>query len=181
MALNTVQALLVAYVTRLQELEDAAFTVLDPLSDASLESITGDLLDKVGARCGEERGGRIDADYRAAIRIRVRVNRSRGKAEDVVAVALLASTHSIPVYTEFTDVPATFQIDITNLAGPIAVAALLKKTRMGGTSGVLVYSVDALDAFEWGDSTDGTNTNTAEQWADSVGSTGPAWPSGVAI
>lgn len=181
MALNTVQAILLAQVNRLQELEDAGWTLLDPLSDPTLALITGDLLDKIGSLVGDPRQGRGDTDYQAAIRIRIRVNRSRGTPEDIIAIAILAAINSTPKYFESPDVMCTFEVDIENLPGAASVARLLGQAKPVGVRGTLAYTVDALDALEWGDSTDATNLDTAEQFADSVGSTGPAWPAGALL
>lgn len=172
MALNTVQATLSAYTNRLQEAEDATFTVLDPLSDATLESISGDLLDKIGSRVGELRGGRADTNYRAAIRIRVRVNRSRGKAEDVLQVAILASINGLPSYVEY--YPASFQVTAYDLPGGGQVAALLGRTKAAGTYGILIYSSDASSAFTWGDTVSGSY-EANQKWGDTVAPSGPKW------
>ena len=181
MALNTVQAILTAFANRLQEGEDLAWSVLLQLSDPTFATTVGDLLAKVGARVVEEPQGRSDADYQAAIRIRVRVNRSRGKAEDIVQIAMLASVNSTPKYYELNDATCVFQVDITNLPGAAQVARLLGQAKPVGVRGLLVYTVDTLDAFTFGDATDATNTITAEQFADAVGNTGPAFPSGALL
>lgn len=182
MALNTVQAVLVAYASRLQDLEDVTWAILAALSDPTFASITGDLADKVLFRLtGETRDGRSDADYQAAARIRVRVNRSRGKAEDVIAVARLAAIHSTPFYSEPDTGEPVFEVDIPNLPGAAQVAKLLGQAKPAGVRGILVYSTDALDAFSFGDATNATNAVTGEQFADAVGLTGPAFPSGVRL
>lgn len=181
MALNTVQAILQAFAHRLQDGEDLSWAILSALSDPTFASVTGDLLDKLGARVGEKRLGRTDTDYQAAIRLRIRVNRSRGKAEDIVQIAKLAAVNSVPKYTEPNDDTPVFEVDITNLPGAAQVARLLGQAAPVGVRGLLAYSVDTNDAFTWGDATDATNTTTDEQWADVVGGTGPAWPSGVML
>lgn len=181
MALNTAQALLLAYVNRLQELEDAGFAVLEPLSDPTLVAVTGDLLDKVGARVGEKRQGRSDTDYQAAIRIRIRVNRSRGKATDIIDVAVLAAVNSVPKYFEFNDHTCVFEVDITNLPGAAQVAKLLGQAKPVGVTGLLVYTADGGDHLTWGDSTSPSTATAAMKWGDSVGGTGPKWASGVAL
>lgn len=182
MALNTVQALLLALgANRLQELEDALFTVIDPLSDPTFVAITGDLLDKVGARVGEDRQGRGDTDYQAAIRLRIRVNRSRGKAEDIVQIAILAAVNSLPKYYEFPDHTCVFEVDITNLPGAAQVAKLLGQAKPVGVRGLLVYSSDASTVGQWGDSVQPSPLVAANTWGDAVGATGPVFASGVAL
>jgi hypothetical protein len=184
MALNTVQCILTAILNRVQDVENVGWAVLQQLSDKTLASLTGDLLNKVGARVGEGRGGRVDADYQAAIRLRIRVNRSRGKAEDLIQIAKLAATNSTPYYQEAQELgadPCVFQLDITNLPSAAWVSRLIGQAKALGVRGLLCYSTDGNDAFTWGDATSATNTVTAQQFADSVGGTGPEWPSGVKL
>ena len=181
MALNNVQAILLAQVNRLQELEDAIWTLLTPLSDKTFASVTGKLLEFLGAIVGESRDGRADADYQAAIRIRIRVNRSRGKAEDVIAVAKLAAIHSTPSYTEPNDDGPIFEVDITNLPGAATVARLLGEAKPLGVTGLLVATADATDHATWGDSTQPTVHTTAQLWGDSVSATGPKWGTGFRL
>lgn len=180
MALNTVQAVLLAQVNRLQELEDAGFTILDPLSDPTFAAITGDLLDKVGGHIGELRQGRSDGDYQAAIRIRIRMNRSRGTPEDIIAIAVLASINSTPSYFEF-DHTCVFEVDIINLPGAAQVARLLGQAKPVGIRGLLVYSSDASTVGRWGDAVQPSPLVAANTWGDAVGATGPLFASGVAL
>ena len=177
MALNTVQAILRALANRLQEAEDAAFTLITALSDPTLNSIVGDLLDKVGARVGEPRGGRSDADYLVAIRIRVRVNRSRGKAEDIVQVAILASVNSVPTYAEY--YPASFLVTALNLPGAGQVAKLLGRAKSAGTYGVLAASKVGQNGFVWGDTVSGVY-GANSKWGDTVAPSGSTWMSSYA-
>lgn len=168
MALNSVQAILQAYANRDQAAEDAIFSVLDPLSDPTFEGISGDLLDKIGAIAGEPRGGRLDADYRPAIRIRIRVNRSRGKAEDVVQVAILASTNSTPKYSEPAELVAAFEVVALNLPGATQVARLLAKTKAAGTRGRLVYSTNATPVLSFADAGNLAGTTSAQKFGDAT-------------
>lgn len=184
MALNTTQCTLTALLNRLQDVENVGFAVLVELSDPTFAATTGDMLDKVGRRVGEPRGGRVDADYQAAIRLRARVNRSRGMATDVLAVAQLAALNSVPYYQEAQELgadPCVFEIDITNLPSPAWVARLLGQAKPLGVRGLLAYSVDGNDAFTWGDATSASTAVTAQLWGDSVGGTGPEFPSGVQL
>lgn len=181
MALNTVQALAQAQANRRQALEDVAWSVLTALSDPTFATVTGVLLDKIGARVGELRGGRVDSDYQAAIRLRIRVNRSRGKAEDIIAIAKLAAIHSTPLYTEPDDDGPLFEVDITNLPGGKQVGTLLGQAKPLGVPGLLVYSPDGQTYAAWGDSVSPGTLTPATTWGDSVGATGPLWGSAIRL
>jgi hypothetical protein len=149
--LNNNQNLLQAILNRVQEVENAAWTLLSAMA---VGNATGDLLNKFGKLVGEGRLGRTDGDYQAAIRLRIRVNRSRGMAVDVIAVGLLASTNgTLPNYTEYPPTPpagvaslpggASWSMDIFNLPNGNQVASKLKSTRAAGTYGVLQFSSNA--------------------------------------
>jgi hypothetical protein len=132
---NNTQNVLQSYLNRLQELENACWAWLQSMS---ISAASGDLLNKLGNLVGESRLGRIDADYQAAIRLRIRVNISSGRAVDVIAVATLANAPTLPIYVE-TGV-AAWVLDLFGLASPATVAAKLSHTRAAGTYGVMQYT-----------------------------------------
>lgn len=138
MALNNVQQLLSVYVDESQELEDVYW---DIFNSRILDTAIGDQLDNLGKIVGEPRNARADVDYRAAIRIRIRVNRSQGKAIDVIDVCTLSAINSTPHYYEM--YPAGYAVDILNLPGGLQVARLLGSTKAGGVAGILNFSPNA--------------------------------------
>ena len=80
-------ALICSYLERLQEIEGAT---LDVWSDVlSIETAAGDQLDLVGQIVTEARNGRSDAVYRLALRVRVLINRSEGRAEELIQIVRL--------------------------------------------------------------------------------------------
>lgn len=85
------QAFLKGVVGQVQDLEDSAWSLYYGLR---LDNATGVNLDVLGRRVGELRTGRVDDDYRAAIRTRILVNLSKGRVEDLIAIvkSLLPST-----------------------------------------------------------------------------------------
>lgn len=142
MALNHTQAVLSAFVTRLQELENAAWTLLQAMSiDGAIAAGADDLLNKIGAIVGEPRIGRSNADYGAGIKLKIRVNISTGRALDVVAVAILAYAPALPNYLE--GYPAGFVVDMPNLASAQYVAQKLGRARAAGTYGLVQFTSDA--------------------------------------
>lgn len=77
-------ALLQSMVGEIQEAEDAVYAVLSALD---LDTAVDDVLDKFGRLVGELRQGRSNDDYRAAVRVRILVNSSDGKLEQLIAIA----------------------------------------------------------------------------------------------
>lgn len=152
---NTTQNIVQATLNRLQELEDAAWFLLQNLSIANA---FGDLLDKFGSIVGEARLGRSDADFRAGIRLKIRVNLSSGRATDMIAVAQLALPLGAITYIEGT--LASFTIELLNLQSAAYVVQKLLHTRAAGTHGIVQYTEDAgpalvLDSVSGGVSTAG--------------------------
>ncbi len=131
---HAIRGILGSLMAQVQEIEDATFEtiagrILDGASDAQLDSL-GDLV-------GETRQGRGDTEYREAIRLRIRVNRSQGRAEDVIQVASI-STEGVYLYREF--YPAGFEVDAFDLPAPRTLQGLIKETRAVATRGILVSS-----------------------------------------
>ena len=82
-----IQALLCAF---LDPVGDAEADVYDLLTEAlDISVAVGDQLDLIGEIVGEVRNGRTDADYRKGLRTKIRINRSHGRIEDLIEVAIL--------------------------------------------------------------------------------------------
>lgn len=162
--MNNIQKLLSLFAGPIQDLEDQAWLILNGMI---LGNATGDQLDKLGAVVGESRGARSDTDYRTAIRLRIRANRSKGRAEDLIDVARLAAVNSVPYYAEF--FPAAWEVLINNLPGGLQVARFLGIAKMAGTAGVLTYTDDTSAGGRW--MNDGDTPGTDETWEDDVSPT----------
>jgi hypothetical protein len=139
---NTTQNVTQAILNRLQELEDAAWFVL---SSMSIAAAFGDLLTKIGSIVGEPRLGRSDVDYRAGIRLKIRVNLSSGRATDMIAVAQLALPLGAITYLEGS--LASFTIELLNLQSAVYIVQKLSRTRAAGTHGIVQYTEDAGPAL----------------------------------
>lgn len=79
-----VEGLLSAFVQQAQELEDAAFSILDT---SGIETAYGAQLDRIGALVGQLRGGDADIDYRDAIKTRITINVSSGTLEELIRIS----------------------------------------------------------------------------------------------
>lgn len=177
---NNNQNLLQAILNRIQELENAGFSVLTPMSDKTLKSFTGDFLTKVGNLVGQGRGGMGDTDLQNSVPLRIRVNRSRGMALDVLAVAQLADTTvgaPPPVYTEFGSGFAAFEVDIQQCPSPYWVGIALGEAKPVGVYGSLAYTLVGWTGAIFGDSNAPASPPLSTQFGDAQGATGPVWGS----
>jgi hypothetical protein len=76
-------AILASYTDQLQLLENALW---DIITARLVDYAEGAQLDAIGRIVGEIRQGQNDAQYRARLRVRIRINQSFGTAEDVIIV-----------------------------------------------------------------------------------------------
>ncbi len=81
-----IAALVTAYVGEVQEIEDQAWKVL---LATDLDRARGAQLDGLGKLVGEQRRGRSDTLYRAAIRVRILINRCNGKMPELLRILTL--------------------------------------------------------------------------------------------
>lgn len=146
---KVIGGLLAAVTTSVQELENVFF---DILNKRLLTNATAAQLDTIGSLVGEPRNSRDDTTYKRAVQTRIMINRSQGRAEDVIQVvaSLLGATFT---YTE--DYPAGFVIDIP--AATTIAAELLKSIKQ--TRAVGVYAI--LQFFT-------TSSPAQATWSDSV-------------
>lgn len=150
---TVIQGMLDSYIGGVQSLEIAIFDVIEL---RLLDNATDAQLDTLGALVGETRQGRDDSTYREAIRLRIRVNRSQGRAEDVIQVAKIATDDNF-TYTEV--FPAGWEVETFDTVAPNTVAHLLGQTKAAGTRGVLVYTMWPFsETFRWASVYGGTDT-----------------------
>jgi hypothetical protein len=124
-----------SFLSRIQDLEDEIWIVL---WGWYLGNAQAGQLDDLGAIVGEGREGRDDTEYEAAIRVRIRVNRSKGRSVDVIAVAALLLESLI--YTEFGFL--NWQVDgyEVSTARAIGVLKALTQTKAASSYGNFVTS-----------------------------------------
>jgi hypothetical protein len=126
------------FARQIQTLENAVWSVLNslPLSAQPLGGPTNwDILDKIGAIVGIPRNGLADIPYLAAIKIKIRINRSDGLAEDIIQITALLFTGA--VYREW--YPASWEIDLEGAAVTnaiiLALTTYLHEAKAAGTGG----------------------------------------------
>ena len=179
-----VRALLAAYLSPLQELENAFWGILEArvLATAptysNLASIPGTdniVFDTIGALVGQARQGRGDVAYQTLIYLEIAVNRSTGRTTDWSRFAqILAPWASSIVFLNGDN--AGFDFGAWDLTlPPVTVASSLSRAVPSGVGAVFEYTAwpDGND-FEWSDAGDGSQGQGASgqgTWGDTSGST----------
>ena len=154
MAAPNLNAFLAALLRQVQKAEDALKAVIQ---ERFLGFASGDNLDAIGRLVGEPRLGRLDDNvYRKAIRLRIYVNGSSGRPEDLMEVCRRWTGILAP---EYEDVPqengagGNCRLILPGWDGADA-AALLVFLQSIAPAGVRVISVTTgagYDAFRMGD------------------------------
>lgn len=165
-----------ALMLALQESENATWSIINGIQLANLPMAGGpwNVEDQLGALVGAPgRNGMDDADYLAVIKIQIRVNISRGLAEDIIAITKLLVAGG--VYHDWP--PAAWEEDITaggaaDTASVInALVMFLAEARSAGTYGTVRYATDGNTLIRW-DDTVSRNVGAAG-FKDSVGGSFP--------
>jgi hypothetical protein len=81
------RGLIGSYVHQIQDVEHGLVQIYQ--NALSIETAIGVQLDLIGRVVREARDGRTDDDYRRALRVRVLVNKSQGRHEDLIAIVRL--------------------------------------------------------------------------------------------
>lgn len=152
-----VQALLASYTARIQTLEADLWQLLwGWVLQHDTYNASGKQLDDLGAVVGQPREGRSDADYIIAIKVRIRVNRSHGKAVDVIEVARLIN--ALATYVEYPKL--SWEVSIYNVTNSGDIIRFLTQTKAASSYGVLLTSTWAeANVFKWDWTTPLSGTN----------------------
>jgi len=158
-----------SYAAQAQELE-LVFWRLAVLT--TLEYATGVQLDGLGAIVGEPRNGRPDDLYRAAIRSRIRLNRSFATVEEILAVLLSVA----PFQYRLKELGyASLSVEVVEpLIGTniLALFTALNKVRAAGVYAELLYhGIEENNVFTLA-SGDVDETDTIKSLADDASTTG---------
>jgi hypothetical protein len=81
------QAWIAAMLASIQEIETACFDVWEAV--ISIELAAGDQLDLIGRIVREDRDAKTDDLYRRALSVRVLINKSQGRVEELIAIVRL--------------------------------------------------------------------------------------------
>lgn len=138
------KGIITALLLRVQELETQFYSLITGINLANHPMPGGpwSILDQLGALVGAPRTGLPDAQYVQWIKLKARVNRSRGLSEDLLKLAVVLNQPLPAVYVE--TYPAAFYIgawNSTGLFGSFALAtSVLQQARGAGVYGVLAYT-----------------------------------------
>jgi hypothetical protein len=136
------RALVTVHAARAQGLEDVLWQVLEGFD---LDTCEGAQLDIWGAIVDENRNGQLDTPYRKRIKVKILVLRSKGRAEDVIAVARLLDETAI--YNEGGQLGWEVEIYDTDFGGDYVKA--LAGAKAVTSAGVLITSDWTGDLFAW--------------------------------
>lgn len=140
-----VVALLKTWAAQVQSLEDQSQELQ---LQRALASASGINLDLLGAIVGQPRGGRNDTQYRLWIAGRVLVNKSRGKTQQLIAIAAKLANGPVRLREFY---PATFTIYCDRVivgADGVEIAKLLDIAKAAGIRMHFVW-YDSPTAFRF--------------------------------
>jgi hypothetical protein len=136
---TALEAILGAWLTQIQKLEDASWEAILIRGIAASEGVG---LDHIGNIVGRKRLGLDDPDYRIALWAKIRINRSSGRPNDMIDIANLSLTGTDCTITYDEHYPATIQMEVLG-AVSFSVAVLfdnLVHAKCGGVKLWLIYS-----------------------------------------
>lgn len=128
------QAFLEALINAVQPAESVGFDVYEGIR---LAAAVGTQLDLLGALVGEPRAGKVDDEYRTFIRVKIKVNRSNGKAEEIYGVLALISFDTQRLFDSY---PAGYYIEVTETLYPAETFRFMGFMKPAGVGMQFVYS-----------------------------------------
>lgn len=162
-----------SFLNQVQEIENMFISLI---IERYLATAVGAQLDGIGRVVDENRVGRDDVDYRAAIQGRIRINLGDGRVEDIhFLFSLLLPGNTFEMIEGATaeflyiiESAVTLGVDPT----PAALSLQLATARGAGIRSTLIFSVaDEADSFR-------TATGTTLEASTTQGTTDPAMSSG---
>lgn len=169
-----VQALIASYLKQIQAIETTLFDVWE--LTLNLDLATTAELDRVGAIVLEPRDNRTDDQYRRALRVRVLVNRSQGRTEDLIKIVVLfdaldsAAAIEAGAYCDVQTVSGAV-IEARSVGNPVnARGELHKRLLRAKAAGVLLYTLEhpggPADSFRFCDYADYPEKDTRQGFSD---------------
>ncbi len=133
-----IASLLKAYLTEFQAIENAYW---DLWISRNIEDATDDLLDILGKIVGQTRDGNVDDVYRVFIKIKIKVNKSDGRRETLIAIASLLGGGS-DVYIKDYQIATVYIQPLGALIAPATktVSLYLGKSVAAGVRLIFVWS-----------------------------------------
>lgn len=132
------QALVTAINEQVQEMEDTLWAMSQAFL---LDTAVGDQLDLLGSLVGEGRQDRTDAAYRAAIRVRILVNKSEGLPEQLLEILEGINSGATHVLNEL--YPASLHVESSDIS-PLSIQQTYRLLQAAKPAGVrLSYTAGA--------------------------------------
>jgi hypothetical protein len=132
-----IAGLFTAVGAEVRAVEDALYQLY---TERGIDTGVGTQLDAIGAVLAEPRGAATDAEYRLILKAKIRVNKSSGTAENLIAVFHAALPTTLVTVTTWTIAYVTVEIDATiTAAAAVLYRRFLRTARAGGVAGVLVW------------------------------------------
>lgn len=155
--------MIASYVDQLQELEGVLWDVinhrlLDPAPGESVGA-EGVQLDVLGKIVGAPRLGLSDNAYRSAIKLKIRVNRSRGSSKDLLEILRLAMPQpKVFDYQEHYNLASFTRVEEISVDLAFTLVTSLNAARAAGYRAILEYYTDRVSpsaVFLWANNTTG--------------------------
>lgn len=161
------EALLTALMASTNSIELALYELL---TERQVDTAIGAQLDLIGFVVGEERAGKVDADYRRYIRARIAINNSSGLISDIVKVSRLVINDTATSIEVENQTVATVVVTIWNNPITTALASILltrlQEAAAAGVRVILEYASGAIaDVFTFDDA---TNTWDVGEWSTAI-------------
>jgi len=149
---KVIDGILAAWLKQFQDLERVFWEILQ---GRGVDDAVGQQLDFLAAVVGEDRQGRSDDELRAAIRLRIRTNRSQGTSEDVIQTAALVLTQGNWEYADYTN--AAFRVLYWGLPSYLfpSLVRAMRLTRPAGVRGYIMFAPSPLNEILFWTHTDG--------------------------
>lgn len=138
-----------------QALEDAAFEVMQAFN---LDDAVGVQLDTIGRILRVPRGPLSDADYRLRLRVEIRVLRSHGTPNDLIAIVLAAFERMVLRYEPWDFATVIIHLERTTTdADRIALMGFLKRGVSSGVRILIEYITSTTRPFTLSDDGEGAD------------------------
>lgn len=158
-----------AFVAPLQRLEDAAYAVF---VQAAIDNAIGAQLDQIGDLVKEKRAGKDDENYRAFLRARIKVNRSNGRVEELITIAVLILGDEFPVIVREL-YPSAVEVEVQDVSVDALILwrDFLHKAKGAAKSVQLVYAKEIDDDILLGGSfySDEIDSFPGSVWTTDIG------------
>lgn len=139
------QELLRVIGLQIQELENTSAEVFVGFY---VDTATGDQLDILGRIVGETRQGRNDDDYRAAVKVRILVNLSDGKAEQMLEISRAMIPGATVQLQEVYPMTVRFEFSALGSVSLRTVFNMLEQAKAGGVRLLVSYGPPTIGAVD---------------------------------